>query len=122
MRNEIKLRFEEPQYIIQPQNGVVICKLSFFILYPQIIEDKCCPLYRKRTVKAIAKVGFDDTFDELTGMKVSLAKAEQKAYLKVGKTCTSKMKELFRAMSALNNFCLKANSVIEHNDKYINKF
>ena len=122
MRNEIKLRFKEPEYIIQPQNGIVICKLSFTILYPNFVLEKCWPLHMCKTVKAIAKVGSEDEFNELTGMKVSLAKAEQKAYAKVGKICASKMKELFKTVKALNNFCVKANDVIEHNAYYMEKF
>ena len=79
MRNEIKLRFEEPEYIIDRQNGVVVCKLTYRANYPEIVSytmGLMMPLFR--TVKAVAKVGYDDTFDFEIGKRFPLQKQKRK--------------------------------------------
>ena len=86
MRNEIKIRFDEPEYTVNSDKGTVECFLKYEILYPEIHKDVLVfhgkPYFY---AKAVAKVGSDETFDELVGKKVSLAKAEKKAYRKVAK-------------------------------------
>lgn len=123
MRNEIKLRFEEPEYIIDRQNGVVVCKLTYRANYPEIVSytmGLMMPLFR--TVKAVAKVRYDDTFDFEIGKKVSLAKAEKKAYAQVFKACERQAKHLYKALVPLVEFANKADAIISHNNEYLSKF
>lgn len=122
MRNEIKLKFEEPDYIVDEKNGVVICKLFFYILYPPCVEATCCPLYRGFAVKGVARVGENDTFDVNIGKKVALARAEQKAYKKVQKSLDQKVVELLPVLNKIGDFRHKAFKVVAHNEEYINKF
>ena len=122
MRNEIKLRFNEPEYIIDRENGVVVCKLTFVALWPSYVEYGNYVLPRVRTVKAVARVGEHDVFDYEVGRKVSLAKAEQKAYRKIQRVCFKAIDECVKAFTTFKQFGIKAEGVINHNNKYIEKF
>ena len=124
MRNEIKLRFDEPEYTVNSDKGTVECFLKYEILYPETYKDVLAfhgkPYFY---AKAVAKVGSDETFDELVGKKVSLAKAERKAYGKVAKRLYKRINKLATgAIRVAGNFIYKANRVIEHNDEYIKQF
>lgn len=122
MRNEIKLKFQEPEYIINEKNGVVVCNLTFFSLFPLDVEDRCYPIERMWTTKGVARVGENDAFDANVGKKVALARAEQKAYKKVQKRLDQKVVELLSVLDKIGKFRHKAFNVIEHNREYINKF
>ena len=128
-RNEIKISFKEPKFHIDKINKVVVCILEGTPRYPRTIDytfttitDLMYADVDDIKVKAIAKLSPDDSFDENIGMKVALAKAENKAYEQV---CTN----LKKYMSSINNiveqckdFFYKSANVIEHNDGYLRKF
>lgn len=128
-RNEIKISFKEPKFHIDKVNKVVVCILEGTPLYPKAIDYTINTITNlmyadvaEIKVKAIAKLSPDDNFDENIGMKVALAKAENKAYEQV---CTN----LKKYMSSINNiveqckdFFYKSANVIEHNDGYLRKF
>jgi len=122
MRNEIKLKFIEPEYIVDETNKIVVCKLTFFVLTPPNVDERCYPFRRMITVKSIARTCENDTFDINIGKKVSLAKAEQKAYAKTRKMCISKLKELSDVMAKLIMFCDKSFDVCDHNENYLKQF
>lgn len=128
-RNEIKISFKEPKFHIDKANKVVVCILEGTPRYPKAIDYTFTTITNlvyadvdEIKVKAIAKLSPDDNFDENIGMKVALAKAENKAYEQV---CTN----LKKYMSSINNiveqckdFFYKSANVIEHNDGYLRKF
>lgn len=122
MRNEIKLKFQEPEFIVDEKNGVVICKLSFDDLYPRCIEETFYIPHIMHTVKGVARVGENDAFDVNVGKKIALARAEQKAYKKVQKYLDQHVVKLLSVMDKIGKFRHKAFNVIEHNREYINKF
>lgn len=122
MRNDIKIKFEEPSYSIDEEKGIVDCVLKYEILYPEILEFigfNGKPLFY---VTAAAKLRDGDTWDVNIGKKISLTKAEQKAYNKVKKRCVKTMRRCFKMMQICNNFGHKSDFVIEHNDKYLEQW
>jgi hypothetical protein len=123
MRNEIKISFDEPQYEVNPEKGTVECFLKYEVLYPDFLQGVF--FYGEKIYffsKAIAKVNEGDVFDENIGKKISLAKAEAKAYKQVGKYCFKKCGQLGKAYNKLYDFYAKAKLVVDHNSEYINKF
>jgi hypothetical protein len=128
-RNEIKISFKEPKYHIDRANKVVVCVLTGDVKYPSNIDytnTTITKLYYKDfneiTVKAVAKLSPGDVFDENVGMKVALAKAENKAYEQV---CIN-LKEYIRNINIMieqcKDFFYKSANVIKHNDKYLEQF
>jgi hypothetical protein len=128
-RNEIKISFKEPKFHIDKANKVVACILEGTPRYPKAIDYTFTTITDLRyidvdyiKVKAIAKLSPDDNFDENIGMKVALAKAENKAYEQV---CTN-LKEYMRSINTVieqcKDFFYKSANVIEHNNKYLEKF
>ena len=83
MRNEIKIRFEEPEYKVDLEKGTVECFLKYEVLYPDFLQGM---FFLGEKVyfwtHGVAKVNSGDVFDENIGKKISLAKAEKKAYKK----------------------------------------
>jgi FkbM family methyltransferase len=74
MRNEIKIRFEEPKYEVNPEKGTVECFLRYEVLYPDFLYRI---FFYGETVyfyaNGFAKVNSGDVFDENIGKKISLA-------------------------------------------------
>lgn len=122
MRNEIKLQFYEPRFIINEETGVVVCKIDYAIHYPDQILNNCRELPIYNTARGIARLSEGDSFDLVKGKKIALTKAERKAYEKVGNFC-SRLKNLyFESLRICSRFCDKADSVIEHNTDYLDTF
>ncbi len=122
MRNEIKIRFEEPVYSIDEEKGIVDCVLKYEILYPEVLEFvgfNGKPLFY---TTATAKLRDGDMWDANVGKKVSLAKAEQKVYNKVKKRCVKTIRRCFKIMQICNDFGHKSDFVINHNDKYLEQW
>jgi hypothetical protein len=128
-RNEIKISFKEPKFHIDKANKAVVCILEGTPRYPKAIDYTFTTITNLRyidgdyiKVKAIAKLSPDDNFDENIGMKVALAKAENKAYEQV---CTN-LKEYMRSINTVieqcKDFFYKSANVIEHNDRYLEQF
>lgn len=127
MRNEIKISFEEPKYHIDQVNKVVVCILTAKPLLPNDINYTAYQFIggwvdEKFTTKGIARLNPEDEFDINIGMKVSLAKAENKAYETVGVMLKDYLKGLNKAYEQCKDFLWKSANVIEHNDEYLKQF
>lgn len=127
MRNEIKISFEEPKYHIDQVNKVVVCVLKGKPLLPNDINYTAyqfmgCWIDEKFTTKGIARLNPGDKFDINIGMKVSLAKAENKAYEYVGVQLKDYLAGLNKAYEQCKDFLWKSANVIAHNDEYLKQF
>ena len=127
MRNEIKISFNEPKFHIDEVNKVVVCVLECQPLLPRAIDwtgfnftDTCFPA--KYIVKGVARLNPTDEFDPNVGMKVSLAKAENRAYNTLGIMIKDYLTGLNKAYDQCKDFLWKAANVIEHNEKYLEQF
>lgn len=123
MRNEIKIRFEEPEYEVNPEKGTVECFLKYEVLYPDFLQGIF--FYGERIyfyANGVAKVNGEDIFDENIGKKISLAKAERKAYAKVRNQLIKRMNKTADAFDVAVAFVDKAYDVIDHNDKYLEQW
>ncbi len=123
MRNEIKIRFEEPKYEVNLEKGTVECFLRYEVLYPDFLYriffyGETIYFYAHGT----AKVNGGDVFDENTGKKISLAKAEKKAYAKIRKRLIKHMNKIADTFDVAVAFVDKAYEVIDHNDKYLEQW
>lgn len=128
-RNEIKISFKEPKFHIDKANKVVVCILEGTPKYPSNIDYTMTTITKLRyadideiKVKAIAKLSPDDNFDENVGMKVALAKAENKAYEQVCVNLKEYMRSINTVINQCKDFFYKSANVIEHNDKYLEQF
>ena len=124
MRNEIKIRFEEPEYKVDLEKGTVECFLKYEVLYPELLQGM---FFLGEKVyfwtHGVAKVNSDDIFDENIGKKISLAKAEKKAYKKISNIIYKRVNQkIIKAVRMASNFVYKANRVSNHNDKYIEQW
>lgn len=128
MRNNIKISFEKPIYAVDEKNGVVVCTLRYKVKASNnvIFASKNTiygsPCHMTQSIKAVARVKDNDTFDVNVGKKVSLAKAENLAYSHVNEWAKSAFKSLCSASDAILEFTKKANKVRAHNVEYIKKF
>ena len=123
MRNEIKIRFEEPRYEVKPEKGTVECLLRYEVLYPDFLYRIF--FYGEKIyfyAHGTAKVNGKDIFDENIGKKISLAKAEKKAYAKVRNRLIKRMNKIADAFDVAVAFVDKAYEVIDHNDKYLEQW
>ena len=124
MRNEIKIRFEEPEYEVNPEKGIVECFLRYEILYPELVKGM---FFHGEKVyfyaHGYAKVNSGDVFDENIGKKISLAKAEKKAYKKISNRIYKRVNQkIVKAIAIAKDFIYKANRVSNHNDKYLEQW
>ena len=123
MRNEIKIRFAEPKYEVKSEKGTVECFLRYEVLYPESLQgmfflgEKVC-----FWANGVAKVNSGDVFDENIGKKISLAKAEKKAYAKVRNRLIKRMNKITDAFDITITFVVKAYEVIDHNEKYLEQW
>ena len=128
MRNNIKIRFEKPIYNVDEKNGVVVCTLRYKVNAPSIVtfaSDNTMydsPWYLTHTIKTVARVKNNDSFDVNVGKKVSLAKAENLAYSHVNEWAKTAFKSLCSASDAVVEFSRKTKKVREHNVEYMKKF
>lgn len=123
MRNEIKLSFKEPKYEVNKEKGIVECFLRYEVLYPELLQGMFF-LGEKVYFYAngIAKVNNGDVFDENIGKKISLAKAEKKAYAKIRNRLIKRMNKIADAFDIAVAFVDKAYEVIDHNEKYLEQW
>lgn len=124
MRNEIKIRFEEPEYEVNPEKGTVECLLRYEVLYPDFLQGMF--FYGERIyfyAHGTAKVNSGDIFDENIGKKISLAKAEKKAYTKISNRIYKRVNQkIVKAIRIASDFVYKAKRVSNHNDKYLEQW
>ena len=124
MRNDIKIRFEEPEYEVKPEKGVVECFLRYEVIYPELVKGM---FFHAENVyfyaNGIAKVNSEDVFDENIGKKISLAKAEKKAYRKISNKIYKQINQkVVKAVRIASDFVYKANRVSNHNDEYLEQW
>ena len=123
MRNEIKIRFEEPQYEVNPEKGAVKCFLRYEVLYPDFLQGV---FFHGEKIyfhtSSVAKVNGEDVFNENIGKKISLAKAEKKAYAKVRKRLINRWYKIVNTLDVVGSFIDKAYKVIDHNDGYLEQW
>ena len=123
MRNEIKIRFEEPRYEVKPEKGTVECFLKYEVLYPDFLQGI---FFHGEKIyfyaNGVAKVNGEDIFNENIGKKISLAKAEKKAYAKVRKRLMNRWYKIINTLNVVGGFIDKAYEVIDHNDKYLEQW
>lgn len=123
MRNEIKIKFAEPKYEVKPEKGTVECFLRYEVLYPELLQgmfflgEKVC-----FWANGVVKVNSGDVFDENIGKKISLAKAEKKAYAKVKNRLIKRMNKIADTFDIAIAFVDKAYEVIDHNEKYLEQW
>ena len=123
MRNEIKIRFEEPEYKIDSEKGTVECLLRYEVLYPDFLYRIF--FYSENVyfyAHGVAKVNSGDVFDENIGKKISLAKAEKKAYAKIRKRLIKRWSKVANTLDVVDSFIDKAYDVIEHNSEYLEQW
>lgn len=123
MRNEIKLSFKEPKYEVNKEKGIVECFLRYEVLYPELLQGMFF-LGEKVYFYAngVAKINGEDVFNENIGKKISLAKAEKKAYAKVKNRLIKRMNKIADAFDIAIAFVDKAYEVIDHNEKYLEQW
>ena len=134
-----KLSFEEPKFYVNEEKQLVTCVLS---ANPQLLGNEkinrvCEAIARQYlskadyerfcyffTVTANAKLNPADTFDVETGKKVARAKAESKAYSYYANLIDRAIGGKFAddIETVTKEFFDKADSVIEHNCEYLEKF
>ena len=124
MRHEIKISFEEPKYEVNLEKGTVECFLRYEVLYPELVKRM---FFHGEKVyfyaHGIAKVNSGDVFDENIGKKISLAKAEKKAYKKVSDVIYKRINQrVIKAIKIASDFVYKANRVSNHNDEYLEQW
>ena len=124
MRNEIKISFEEPEYEVNPEKGTVECLLRYEVLYPDFLYRIF--FYSEKIyfyAHGTAKVNSGDVFDENIGKKISLAKAEKKAYKKIANIIYKRVNQkVVKAVRIASDFVYKANKVSNHNNKYLEQW
>lgn len=124
MRNEIKIRFEEPEYKVNPEKGTVECFLKYEVLYPDFLYRIF--FYGEKIyfyTHGMAKVNGEDIFDENTGKKISLTKAEKKAYKKISDRIYKRVNQkIVKAIRIAKDFIDKTSRVSNHNDKYLEQW
>lgn len=125
MRNEIKISFGGQKFYIDQKRNEVKCVLNFKLLCPPFVKVILTQygLYVSNwTVTSTARLKEKDSFDEIKGRKVALAKAENKAYCKVGKILKFVQEYIKLSDWQISSFCDKVDNVNAHNLEYINKF
>jgi hypothetical protein len=128
MRNNIKIKFNKPVYVVDEKNKVVICTLKYkvdapsTVVFASHVNINGNLRHITQNVKAIARAKDNDTFDVNVGKKVSLAKAENLAYSYVNEWAKTAKNELISAVSAIIDFSNKTKKVRDHNVVYMRKF
>lgn len=127
-RNEFKISFREPRYIVDETNGVVICLLDYTAHSPIMCDYAVYPNYDwpnplcQLTSKAVVFAKKGDKFDVNIGKKVALAKAENKAYAYTYNYFARGAKDLAKALDAIEDFRDKVDRVKKHNIEYMKRF
>ena len=128
MKQNIKLRFTEPEYFINRKKNRVRCKMNFTIegdknllssvmAFVGTTNDPISP-----EVIAEATPSNGDTFNVEVGMKVSRAKAETLAYKRVAKLFGRFIKYQQQVVDSISIFSDKATFIVNHNNEYVHKF
>ena len=127
-RNEVKITFGTPKYVIY--GAETKCYMPFEVKLPPLMEQIATLLIDKKIipalpkgVKAIATMHPGDEYDEKTGLKVAMAKAEIDAYTIVNNWLVDINDLLmFKIHEKIVDFVDKADIVINHDVNFVRKF
>lgn len=127
-RNEVKITFGTPKYVIY--GAETKCYMPFEVKLPPLMEQIATLLIDKKIipalpkgVKAIATMHPGDEYDEKTGLKVAMAKAEIDAYTIVNNWLVDINDLLIHKVhEKVVNFVDKAEIVINHDVNFVRKF
>lgn len=127
-RNEVKITFGTPKYVIY--GAETKCYLPFEAKLPPLMEQIATLLVDKKIipalpkgVKAIATMHPGDEYDENTGLKVALAKAEVDAYTTVNNWLVDINDLLIHKIyEKIVDFVDKAEIVINHDVDFVRQF
>jgi hypothetical protein len=127
-RNEIKITFGTPKYVIYGAENK--CYMPFEVKLPPLMEQIATLLIDKKIipalpkgVKAIATMHPGDEYDEKTGLKVAMAKAEIDAYTIVNNWLVDINDLLiYKIFDKVGDFVEKAEIVIDHDVNFVRKF
>ena len=127
-RNEVKITFGTPKYVIY--GAETKCYMPFEVKLPPLMEQIATLLIDKKIipalpkgVKAIATMHPGDEYDEKTGLKVAMAKAEIDAYTIVNNWLIDINDILiYQTHQKVLDFADKAEIVINHDVNFIRKF
>lgn len=127
-RNEVKITFGTPKYVIY--GAETKCYMPFEVKLPPLMEQIATLLVDKKIipalpkgVKAIATMHPGDEYDENTGLKVAMAKAEIDAYTIVNNWLVDINDILiYKIYDKVGNFVEKAEVVINHDVNFVRKF
>ena len=127
-RYEVKITFGTPKYVIY--GAETKCYMPFEVKLPPLMEQIATLLIDKKIipalpkgVKAIATMHPGDEYDEKTGLKVAMAKAEIDAYTIVNNWLVDINDLLMLKIHAkVVDFVDKADIVINHDVNFVRKF
>ena len=127
-RNEVKITFGTPKYVIY--GAETKCYMPFEVKLPPLMEQIATLLIDKKIipalpkgVKAIATMHPGDEYDEKTGLKVAMAKAEIDAYTIVNNWLVDINDLLiYKIFDKVGDFVEKAEIVINHDVDFVRKF
>lgn len=127
-RNEVKITFGTPKYVIY--GAETKCYMPFEVKLPPLMEQIATLLIDKKIipalpkgVKAIATMHPGDEYDEKTGLKVAMAKAEIDAYTIVNNWLVDINDLLInKVYEKVVDFVDKADIVINHDVNFVRKF
>ena len=127
-RNEVKITFGTPKYVIY--GAETKCYMPFEVKLPPLMEQIATLLIDKKIipalpkgVKAIATMHPGDEYDEKTGLKVAMAKAEIDAYTIVNNWLVDINDLLiYKIFDKVGDFVEKAEIVINHDVNFVRKF
>ena len=127
-RNEVKITFGTPKYVIY--GAETKCYMPFEVKLPPLMEQIATLLIDKKIipalpkgVKAIATMHPGDEYDEKTGLKVAMAKAEIDAYTIVNNWLVDINDLLIHKIyDKVGDFVEKAEIVINHDVNFVKKF
>ena len=127
-RNEVKITFGTPKYVIY--GAETKCYMPFEVKLPPLMEQIATLLVDKKIipalpkgVKAIATMHPGDEYDEKTGLKVAMAKAEIDAYTIVNNWLVDINDLLiYKIHDKVIDFVDKAEIVINHDVNFVRKF
>lgn len=127
-RNEVKITFGTPKYVIY--GAETKCYMPFEVKLPPLMEQIATLLVDKKIipalpkgVKAIATMHPGDEYDENTGLKVAMAKAEIDAYTIVNNWLVDIDDLLIDKLhEKVVDFVDKADIVISHDVNFVRKF
>lgn len=129
MKSKFKLSVTNTEYFINQAKKTVTCKMKFGLDGPEqamrlfhdymfVFDQDVIP----NEIIATAKLGPEDTFDEEVGMKIARAKAETAMYRRVGRAMYRFGRYMASSLAHTQDMLEKAANVIEHNNKYLEKF